>query len=281
MIPDELKERLSKADGHLNAADRRLWNETERALWSAHQAVARLAEVWFRLDGSLDPLPPVEKYLPREVMAQQVQSFAQACETGDLAAVWSEVVAAEDAILAEPFLSPPEETQETLKAGLARKHRYTDALRALKRAVEERVGARYVTLRPGDWFRLHDGQIGRLIALRGLHAHFLLPRLAEDSPTQAIRCYTLGYARLQQVARPDDMPLGSPAYHLLRDAAFRRRAVQRTLAAERFSITDLCSALHNALDATAKAWWGVFDPGGPISFSHVYPRTSVTIPGPR
>lgn len=275
MIPDELKERLDKADGHLNAADRRLWNETERALWSAHQAVARLAEVWFRLDGSLDALPPVEKYLPRDVMSERVQSFAQACETGDLAAAWSEVVAAEHAVLAEPFLSPPEETKETLTAGLQRQHRYIGSLRALKLAVEERVGNRYVTLRAGDWFRLHDGQVGRLIALRGLHAHFLLPMLAEDSPTQAFRCYVLGFARLQQVARPDDMPLDSPAYHLLRNVAFQRRAVQRVLAAERFGDSDLYRALHGALDATAKAWRGVFDPGGTIGFSHVYARNSV------
>lgn len=72
------------------------------------------------------------------------------------------------------------------------------------------------------------------------------------------------------------MPLGSPAYHLLRGAVFQRRAVQRVLAAERFGDADLYRALHDALDATAKAWWGVFDPGGPIAFSHVYARTSVS-----
>ncbi|MCG6941612.1 MAG: hypothetical protein LJE69_10220 [Thiohalocapsa sp.] len=35
-----LLERLVKADGHINAAERKLWHDTDRGLWSARQAKA-------------------------------------------------------------------------------------------------------------------------------------------------------------------------------------------------------------------------------------------------
>lgn len=270
MIPEDLTERLSKADGHLNAADRRLWDETERAMWSAHQAVARLAEVWFRLDGSRDALPLVEKYLPREAMAGLLADFTPACENGPLAAAWRDVTAAEAAILAEPLDEVDRDIKDALEAGRARKGQYLAALRGLKHAVEKRVAERYITLRAGDWFRLHDGQIGRLVALDGLSAHFLLPRLAEESAAKGMRAYGLGYARLEAVARPDDMPLGSPAYHWLREAGRRRCAAWKAVAADPSRGFDVYGALDAALDAAAKAWWASAEPAArraPWSYS--------------
>jgi hypothetical protein len=44
-----LLERIEKADGHINAAERKLWHETDRGLWSARQAKARIGEVWMWL----------------------------------------------------------------------------------------------------------------------------------------------------------------------------------------------------------------------------------------
>ena len=41
--------------------------------------------------------------------------------------------------------------REALEAGLARKYRYLNALRDLKRGVEDAIAERFVDLRPGDW----------------------------------------------------------------------------------------------------------------------------------
>ena len=59
-LPDALRALLEKADGHINAASKKLWYETERGFWSGDQAKARLAQVWLWLHGeSLEPLPLV------------------------------------------------------------------------------------------------------------------------------------------------------------------------------------------------------------------------------
>jgi hypothetical protein len=62
VLPEELKARLEKADGHINAAGRKLWYETDRGFWSGDQAKARLAEAWLWLRGEpVEPLP-LERY---------------------------------------------------------------------------------------------------------------------------------------------------------------------------------------------------------------------------
>lgn len=72
-----LLHRLQKADGHINAAERKLWHETDRALWSAHQAQARVAEVWLGLVGSYEELPALERYLSKDVMHMRLEDFAK------------------------------------------------------------------------------------------------------------------------------------------------------------------------------------------------------------
>lgn len=102
--PEAIIERLNKTDGHINAIDRHLWRDTGRGLWSGHQAVARLAEAWFLRHGLAATLPPLEKYLPREVMRQRLDDFNRA-PTGDvLKGRMGEVAAAEAAILADRSL---------------------------------------------------------------------------------------------------------------------------------------------------------------------------------
>ncbi|MBK1631766.1 hypothetical protein CKO31_13670 [Thiohalocapsa halophila] len=61
-----LLERLVKAGGHINAAERKLWHDTDRSPWSARQATARIAEVWLWLGEHDEAAPDVGRYLDRE-----------------------------------------------------------------------------------------------------------------------------------------------------------------------------------------------------------------------
>lgn len=76
VLPEELKARLDKADGHINAAERKLWYETDRGFWSGDQAKARLAEAWLWLRGEpVQPLP-LERYLKKDVLQQRLPMAA-------------------------------------------------------------------------------------------------------------------------------------------------------------------------------------------------------------
>ncbi len=260
-IPAELTERMTKADGHINAAERRLWYETDRALWSGHQAVARLAEAWFKLQGQIQDLPPLEKYLPRDLMADRIDAFAKAVKAPALAACFQDILEAEAAVLAEPFSQPPDEDRAGLEAGLARQYRYIGGLRDLVRLVEDEIAARHVTLRRGDWVSLPDGSLARLIDRRGLTGQFLVPELAMTSPPQAFRLYSLRFARIETPPPPSAPPIGAPAYYWLLEADPRRQQCGRMIAADWVTMSDLCARLHGLLDAGAKAWWSTFDPG--------------------
>ena len=56
-FPTSPKERLKKTLGHINATERKLWHDTDRGLWSAKQAKARLAEAWLWLEDGAE-YPP-------------------------------------------------------------------------------------------------------------------------------------------------------------------------------------------------------------------------------
>lgn len=259
-IPAELAERLSKADGHINATERRLWNETERGIWSAHQAVARIAEIWLRFHGHLADLPPVGKYLDREVMKARIADFTKRMKGAPLVDAWRELKAAEAAIEAEPFISPPAETQETLHAGLERQRHYLNALRGLTGAVEAELAARYIALKRGDWVHLPNGHIGYLFHMKGLHCHALLPGMAMRGLHQACVRYYLGGTRIEAVEPPPGPPIALPAYYWLVEASRRWRINSDFLEAGQFTLSDFYRLAGAMLSAAAKAWWFVFEP---------------------
>lgn len=159
-LRQELLERLVKADGHINAAERRLWHETERGLWSARQAMARVAEVWLVLSGELAELPPVERYLKKDVMHARLQAAAAMPKQSVLESLWQDAMVAEDAILAAPFLmlSTPlsDPDRAALDDGLGRQDRYIKALRGLVHVTESAFAEHFIALRPGNWLRLED-----------------------------------------------------------------------------------------------------------------------------
>lgn len=254
-LREGLLQRVDKADGHINAAERKLWHETERGLWSARQAQARIAEVWMGLSGALSGFAPIERYLDKRVMRARLQAFAATDLPASMHAAYREVLAAEAAIQAEPFVdlsgsgADPQQ-REALQAGLARKYRYLDALRALRRAVEACLAERFVALKPGDWIRLKDpmlsnhlllagytdfaataraqGLPGEVIALRGLTAWVFFPGVAERRLEEAIHGYRLGSAGLERAAPPPPGPITAPGYYWL-TAARRRFARSRAL----------------------------------------------------
>jgi len=292
-----LLERLDKADGHINAADHKLWHETERGLWSARQAQARVAEVWLGLAGELAELPPLERYLQKDVVRERMKAFATVAKSAPLEAAWQEVTAAEAAVLAEPFpmlSSPlPDPQREALHAGLARQNRYIKALRALVGVVETAFAGRFVALRPGDWLRLEDralgnhmllegfahqanlvkerGVMGEMLALRGLTAWLFIPAFAEHGLEEAIRGYHLAYARLARVEPPPTGPITAPGYYWLARARQRLREARHLLQkSDRAGFAKVRDALFDGLDAAAKAWWATFAPGeAPLSWRHL------------
>lgn len=283
-VPEELAARFSKARGHINAVERRLWDDAERGLWSGHQAIARVAEAWLGLRGRVEVLGPVEKYLPREATSQRLEEFGHATEGTPLAARLREIADAEAAIEAEPFSRPPDEDRAALHAGLARQGRYLDALRALLRAVEDEVADRHITLGIGDWARLPDGLVGRMIARHGLSGWFLVPSIAMTDPDEAIKGWGLDTPRISPIEAAADLPIGAPCYYWLLEANRRWREAHRLAAADWITMRDLYPCLNGILDAAAKAWLiGDVAQDGHLMWSQVYaqahvPRLSGTAP---
>lgn len=278
VIPADLTERVVKAEGHINAAERRLWNETERGLWSGHQAVARLAEAWLKLHGEIPELPALEKYLPRELMQDRIDAFAKAEKPPPLAACFADVLDAEGAILAEPFSQPSAEERADLEAGLVRQGRYIGGLRNLVRCVEDEIAARTVTLGRGDWARLPDGGLGCMIGRRGLTVQFLLPDVAITAPSQAARLYSLHYRQIETIERPAAAPIGTPAYYWLLDADRRWQQTHRISGSDWVTMSDLYDRLNAVLDAGAKAWWSSFESGtSGVSWSQIYAQQHVPL----
>lgn len=276
-VPDALTERIDKAGGHINAIDRYLWRETERGLWSGHQAVARLAEAWFLLRGLVAELPLVEKYLPREVMQERLDDFQRLIMGTILADRLEEVGAAEAAILAEPFPNPPDEDRAALTAGLARQYRYLDALRSLSKTVEDEIADRYITLQPGDWVRLPDGHIGHLIERPGLSGWFFVPDIAMNNPGDARKGWRLPNPRIQRVESGPDMPIAAPAYYWLLAAHRGRQGAARLAETDWAMISSLCATLNAALDAAAKAWLTMVDLGNrSVSWEHPYVKQHIS-----
>lgn len=277
-IPTELTERLQKAQGHINSAERRLWKETPRGLWSGQQAMARAAEIWLRHQGRLDGLPPAERYLTRERLRERLDALERAAPGTPLEVRVAEIHAAEAAILAEPFGSLPDIARPALEAGLARQYRYLNALRGLVQEVEESLAARYVSLRIGDWARVPGAGLGQLLDRQGLLAWFFVPSFALNAIDRSIRGYSLAFRTLQPLSLGSKSPLGPPAYHWLLVANRRWQKAERMARNGWLTISDFYLDLCSLLDACAKAWLVAVAPlPRQVAWSQVYAQRHVPL----
>lgn len=263
VLPEELKARLEKTDGHINAAGRKLWYETDRGFWSGDQAKARLAEAWLWLRGEpVQPLP-LERYLKKDVLQQRLQVWSRPEVTESIAAALTELATAEQAIRAEPFptnLFTPlsDEHRKLLYAGIDRQNHYKKALHELQLAVEDVVAERYVNLHPGEWVRLHDRSIGRVLTVRGLIARIIVPTATLED---LVKGYSLRIARIERIERPRTPPISAPGYYWLVQAHDNLCETQRSIEnAGLLGVGNVSNMLLETLDAAAKAWWITFAP---------------------
>ena len=283
-VPDFAKARLMKALGHINATERKLWRDTDRGLWSARQAKARVAEVWQWLEDGTE-YPPIERYLAREVVQARLEAFERAPMSDAVKAAWTEVTEAEQAIrkVGFPALHPKltDAEREALNAGLARQRRYLNALRDLVRSVEDGIAERFVDLRPGDWVQVRavkNGPLGRVLDLEGLTVRlFALDADSEKSEGEdlsnfvfldlfddwedRIRRYTLLYAEMARVRPPEHPPITEPSYYWMLSAHTRLRKISHLVRnADWLVLSDVDRILSEVLDSAAKAWWTIFAP---------------------
>ena len=263
VLSEELKARLDKAEGHINAAERKLWYETDRGFWSGDQAKARLAEAWLWLRGEpVQPLP-LERYLKKDVLQQRLQVWSRAEVTEPIATVLAELAMAEQAIRAEPFplnLSTPlsDGQRQALYAGIDRQNQYKKALYELQLAVEDIVAERYVNLRPGEWVRLPDRAIGRTLTRRGLRVWIVVPTATIES---LLVRYCLRCTRIEHIERPQAPPISAPGYYWLVRAHDRLCETRRFIEnVDLLGVANVSKALLETLDAAAKAWWSTFVP---------------------
>ena len=276
-IPGFAKERLSKAGGHINATERKLWHHTDRGLWSARQAKGQLAEAWLWLEDGTE-FPPVERYLARDVVQARLEAFEKAPMSDALKVAWTKVTEAEQAIrkVGFPALHPKmtNAEREALNAGLARKYRYLDALRDLERCVRDAIAERFVDLRPGDWIqvRVRGRPTGRVLGLEGLTVSlFEFDVKSEDEDwlnydisvdwENRILLYSLVYAEITRIQPPEHPPITEPSYYWMLSGIGRLHKLSYLIRkADWVVLADVDNILRKTLDAAAKAWWAAFAP---------------------
>ncbi len=294
-----LLERLAKANGHVNAAERKVWAETERGLWSGRQAMARVVEVWLVLSGQLTELPPAGRYLKKDLLRTRLEEASAMPKPSKLATLWREVTLAEEAICGMPFpmLSTPLSKSELdeLHAGLERQRRYIYALRELVLFVESEFADRFLALQPGDLVNIKDvalanhlslngflwhakriyesGVTGIVFMFQGLTAWVFYPLVAEVDWNEAVRHYDLIHKPVTHVGPTANSVIRTPSYYWLMYAGICLRQAKAFLIKQgEGGLPDICDALFDALDAMAKAWWLSFAPGqAPLGWRH---RTS-------
>lgn len=269
-LREALLDRLEKADGHINAAERKLWHETDRGLWSARQAQARIGEAWLWLNHyRADALPDVERYLDRTTTDERLAGFANADKSDRLEAAWADIERAERAILDESFpaltRTPLTDSERAaLHSGISRQDRYVAALRTCLGVVEDAFAERFVAVQLGCWLRLHDGALGRVVSRRGLRIDVLMPEKAWPDPKQAHRAYVLRLARIQVLSEPSTETIGIPAYYWLCHAYVAHRVVRSLLKDDdQRDAKAVAEALGAATDAAAKVWLSQFLPEHP------------------
>lgn len=243
-LPEVVMERLRKADGHINSAERKLdFRKVERGIWSAVQAKARFAEAWLWLNEAGVELPPLERYLARNVVRERLEAFQRAPKSDLMVTAWEEAEAAEQAVreVELPALTGyrPIVDRTLLEESISRKHRFIDALHGIRHVVEDVVAKRFLNLRRGDWVRLENGDIGRVQRLEGLTVRVFVP-----APYPRLRhWYGLLLERVEPptVEAPEEGWVES-AWRLARKSLFRPDDYPAPAGAP-YS-TDVCSAVE-------------------------------------
>ena len=246
-LPEVVTERLRKADGHINSAERKLdFREVERGIWSAVQAKARFAEAWLWLNDAGVEFPPLERYLARSVVRERLEAFQRAPKSDLMVTAWEEAEAAEQAVrevkIPEFTGRPTIADRALLEEGLSRKRRFIDALRGIGHVVEDVVAKRFLNLRRGDWVRLENGDTGRVQRLKGLSVRIFVP-----IPFPKLKHYALEYGLLIERVEP---PMGEApeegwiesAWRLARESLFRPDDYPAP--ADASCPSDVCSAVE-------------------------------------
>lgn len=207
-------QRLDRAHGHINAIERKLWYDTDRGVWSANQAKARIAEILLWLRDGPNEIPP-ERYIHKNKLPELVNALEGIIPS---CSALLEVKESETAILTEPFpiLRGPlnHEERQALNLGIARQYRYINALWSLLEIAEDAVAKRFLALQAGDWLRLHDGNSAVVCSVHGLSVQVFIPAWATGDLLQAIQRYWLVRARLIPIA-PQNLPVLEPAHYWL------------------------------------------------------------------
>lgn len=241
-LPEVVMERLRKADGHINSAQRKLdFGEIERGIWSAVQAKARFAEAWLWLNEAGVEFPPLERYLARNVVRERLGAFQRAPKSDLMVTAWEEAEAAEQAVreVKLPVLTghSPIVDRTLLEESISRKYRFIDALHGIRHVVEDVVAKRFLNLRRGDWVRLENGDTGRVQRLEGLTVRIFVP-----APYPRLRHCALQYGLLlDRVEAPEEGWVES-AWRLVRKSLFRPDDYPVPAGAS--YPTDVCSAVE-------------------------------------
>lgn len=253
LVPTFLLVRLNRAEGHINAADRKLWCETSRALWSGRQALARLAECWLWLSGVLVALEPVENYLSSAVLAERLLLLAEADKPDELVARLDALSLALAEIEATPFDVSAHSDRETLYAGLGRQSSYVRALRGVMTWVEDALFDRYLNIALGSWLR-NRTEFGVLVARKGLFGLVFVPR----GRRYQMALVSLAGDLVQVVDRPSGAPLGCAGYYWMVTTWGLYHEARKMGSADWCLPDELLRKISHVLYEAARSWWVTF-----------------------
>lgn len=254
-------DRLLKADGHINAVDRYLWQDKDRGMWSGNQAKARMVETLKLLRDAPAHIPVLERYLPRQDMHALLQEF-HALMPDPVTS--REMAEAEQGVSENDFLAygheqlTPED-REKLDGGIKRAYRYRMALFAALQAAEAAVASRYLRVKVGDWVSVRGCRAGYVCGMQGLTLQVFDPAQAGRNCRHAITRHWLIREEAMLATEPVPHFLG-PEYYSYSHAR-REREVLGRLIQEGASPVDQREQLILALDAMARTWWLIHVPG--------------------
>ncbi len=223
-----LLDRLQRARGHMNAAERKVNYELERALWSGHQVRARVAEIHLWLDTPPAKMTESGHYLTREAMADRLQRLQEMGPAKGLQNALEATDAAEQALLAHQDDAPfdlPLSDQERLRleASIERSSEYHRCLYRLIDQARNNIYHRFKRVRVGQWaqvVKMEDGhlrhlpQVGVVRFFHPGNACLFIPASARSSSGDRLTRYDTDQYDLWPAAPPcDPPPITVPAYY--------------------------------------------------------------------
>jgi hypothetical protein len=165
-----------------------------------------------------------------------------------------------------------------LEYGLARQYRYTNALWAFLEVAETEVAKRFLTLKVGDWLRVHDGNTAVVISMHGLSINVFIPSCATGDLLQAIRTYWLVRSNLVPVP-PKELPIHGPAHYWL-SLSSRLLQTARHLLHNTNELKTVRDLLIQIIDTASKSWWLMNAPGErQVSWGHCQLRNAHLLHG--